>query len=335
MQYICIIHRSWYISLIIAFQRQALLKDNVVPGFASIALWKQVLICTLPLLSLFLSFYTMAFTPNSLALIIFSTGIMLNPLVSIPLSIAIESIIVGMKKLLIEKLLKKKSKTKSPQPRFKFTLSFYIALVLSIQIYLSHSWDTVRQSVIGGIENDTALVVMNSYENFLEFNQCECKKENGMSCQLPNRTRPERKIEDYLNIDLLTASKIDLSIILIGFLILTLIFVALEFCTKKQIYLHTFVLGPQLRSNGQAINSPDESEISDVTEKKPKKSQSPKKTSSVVVVTFCFVASIFYIISIFTSPIFFKDVYVLDQLFCKDGYYDQDNSSARLFSCSG
>ena len=86
-----------YISFILAFQRQALLKNNFVPGFASSALWKQVIAITLPLLSLLLAFYAMAFTPNSLALIIFSTSIMLNPLVSIPLSVAISSVFAGMK----------------------------------------------------------------------------------------------------------------------------------------------------------------------------------------------------------------------------------------------
>ena len=78
----------------------------------------------------------------------------------------------------------------------------------------------------------------------------------------------------------------------------------------------------------------DESEITNVTEKKPKMSQSSKKTSCVVL-TICFVASITFFVTIFIVPIFFKDVYVLDQLFCTDGYYDQDNSSARLFACSG
>ena len=141
--------RSYYISHILAFQRQALLKNKFVPGFASIALWKQVIAVMIPLLSLFLSFYAVAFTPSSLALIIFSTGIMLNPLVSISLSIAVSSVFAGMKKLLVEKLLKKKSKAKSPKSRFQFTLTFYIALLLSIQLYLCHSWDTVRESAIG------------------------------------------------------------------------------------------------------------------------------------------------------------------------------------------
>ena len=75
----------------------------------------------------------------------------------------------------------------------------------------------------------------------------------------------------------------------------------------------------------------DESEIANVTEKKSRKSQ---KTSCVVL-TICFVASITFFVTIFIVPIFFKDFYVLDQLFCTDGYFDKDTSSARLFDCSG
>ena len=286
----------------------------------------------LPLLSLLLAFYAMAFTPNSLALIIFSTSIMLNPLVSIPLSIAISSVFAGMKKLLIEKLLNKKSKSESPQPRLKLTLTFYIALLLSIQIYLSQSWDTVRESAIGELGNDTSLVVMNSYENFLEFNQCGCN--DGNFCHLPNRSRPEINIEEILNTKLLAAFKIELPMILIGFLILILICAAVEMCVTEQIPMHTFVLGPQLKSNDKTTNDQVESEIADVTVKEPKKSQRSKKPGCAAL-TFCFVASVTFFVTIFITPIFFQDVYMLDQLFCKDGYYDQDNSSARLFNCSG
>ena len=83
--------------------------------------------------------------------------------------------------------------------------------------------------------------------------------------------------------------------------------------------------------SGQGQN---ESEIANVTEKKPKKSQSSKKKSCVVL-TICFVSSITFFVTVIFVPIFYKDVYILDQLFCTNGYFDQDNSSARLFACSG
>ena len=275
----------------------------------------------------------MAFTPNSLGLIIFSTSIMLNPLVSISLSVAISSVLAGIKKLLIEKLLNKKSESKSSEPKLKLTLTFYIAVLLLIQIYLSHSWDTVRESAIGELGNDTSLVVMNSYENFLEFNQCGCKRNDGNFCHLPNRSRPERNIEDILNTKLLAAFNIELPMILIGFLILILICAVVELCVTEQIPMHTFVLGPQLKNNDKTTNSQDESEIANANEKKPKSRRS--KSPSCVVLTLCFVSSITFFVTIFITPISFKDVYVLDQLYCKDGYYDLDNSSARLFNCSG
>ena len=60
--------------LIFAFQRQTLLTVNVLPGFAETTFWKYCLICFTPLLVLYLAFYLIAFSPDSLGVIIFSTG---------------------------------------------------------------------------------------------------------------------------------------------------------------------------------------------------------------------------------------------------------------------
>ena len=60
--------------LIFAFQRQALLTVNILPGFGETTFWKYCLICFTPLLVLYLAFYLIAFSPDSLGIIIFSTG---------------------------------------------------------------------------------------------------------------------------------------------------------------------------------------------------------------------------------------------------------------------
>ena len=45
-----------------------------LPGFAEPTFWKYCLICFTPLLVLYLAFYLIAFSPDSLGMIIFSTG---------------------------------------------------------------------------------------------------------------------------------------------------------------------------------------------------------------------------------------------------------------------
>ena len=129
--------------LIFAFQRQALLKVNFIPGFAKATFWKYCLICVTPLLVLYLAFYLIAFSSKSLGMIIFSTGLMLHPIISLPLICFIKSMITGIEKLA--------SKCKiDARHKFKFTLSLYFAMIICFQIFLTQSWELKFQDVIAG-----------------------------------------------------------------------------------------------------------------------------------------------------------------------------------------
>ena len=134
--------------LIFAFQRQALLKVDFIPGFAEASFWKHCLMCVTPLLVLYLAFYLIAFSPNSLGMIIFSTGLMLHPIISLPLICFIKSMITGIRKLA--------SKCRIDAiHRFKFTLTLYFAMILCFQIFLTQSWELKFKDVSAGHENDT------------------------------------------------------------------------------------------------------------------------------------------------------------------------------------
>ena len=126
-----------------AFQRQSLLKENLIPKFSSMSLWKHVLIYFVPLLALFLAFFAVAFTADSLGLIIMSIGFMLNPIVSVPLSITMTSIIEGL-----QQLIKRRRNAPATESRFKFTISAYLAMICAVQIYLTNQWTTVRDASI-------------------------------------------------------------------------------------------------------------------------------------------------------------------------------------------
>merc|ERR1711971_1528102 len=86
-----------------------------------------------------------------------------------------------------------------------------------------------------------------------------------------------------------------------------------------------FILGPQNESNGPTINN--ESEPTNATEKKSKLSKNKKKCSAVIII------SMVSILMILLSPdTIFDQLYNVDQLSCKDGFYNSVNSSGG-FNC--
>ena len=126
-----------------AFQRQSLIKENLIPKFSSITLWKYVCICTVPLLALFMTFFAVAFTADSLGLIILSIMFMLNPIVAIPLSLFMTSIFEG-----IQQLYKRICNVPTSESQFKLTIFSYFAMICMVQIYLTNQWATVRDTSI-------------------------------------------------------------------------------------------------------------------------------------------------------------------------------------------
>ena len=126
-----------------AFQRQSLIKENLIPKFSSITLWKYVCICIVPLLALFMTFFAVAFTADSLGLIILSIMFMLNPIVAIPLSLFMTSILEG-----IQQLYKKICNVPASESQFIFTISAYFAMICAVQIYLTNQWAAVRDTSI-------------------------------------------------------------------------------------------------------------------------------------------------------------------------------------------
>ena len=129
--------------LFFAFQRQSLIKEELIPKISSVTLWKYVFICIVPLLALFMAFFAVAFTGNSLGLIILSIMFMLNPVVAIPLSFSITLTLKG-----IQKLYKRFCNAAASESQFKFSISAYFAVICLIQIYLTNQWATVIDNSI-------------------------------------------------------------------------------------------------------------------------------------------------------------------------------------------
>ena len=99
------------------------------------------------------------------------------------------------------------------------------------------------------------MVVMNSYENYLKFDQCNCS--NSMSsCKLPNGTRPEIDIGNYVDFwNWGTDYEIPLQYIILGFLLVIVLYVVVESFVGKQISMKRFILGSQNERKNPAINN--------------------------------------------------------------------------------
>ena len=282
------------------------------------------MIWCLPLVAFFMSYYALAFTPNSLCLSIFCTSLMLHPLVSIPISTSVNSVLTAL-----QNFVRWTCKAKSPQRPFKMTMSFYLVLICTGQAYHAYCWDNFRDSIISGIGNDTELIIMNSFKNFLQFQQCNCTTSD--PCQLPVRSRPAENIEDFLKIEIL--KEISLPLVLVGLLLVLLTYFAIELCASGQTSVKLFMFGPKTDTDLQKniVHSESMLKMADTAERKPKKSKKRKKC----IIMVSFVVSILYLISFFMTPMMFNQAYVMDSLFCTDGYFDQDNSSQRVFDCKG
>ena len=90
-----------------------------------------------------MAFFAVAFTEDSLGLIILSIMFMLNPIVAIPLSSFMTSILEG-----IQKLYKRICNVPTSESQFKLTIFSYFAMICMVQIYLTNQWATVRDTAI-------------------------------------------------------------------------------------------------------------------------------------------------------------------------------------------
>ena len=94
-------------------------------------------------------------------------------------------------------------------------------------------------------------VVMNSYDNYLKFDQCDCSSSS--SCKLPNGTRPDIDIGKY--VDFWTTNGITLPYVTLGFFLLIMTYVVVESFVGKQISIQRFILGPEIERNDPKIDN--------------------------------------------------------------------------------
>ena len=108
----------------------------------------------------------------------------------------------------------------------------------------------IKKQTLGASRAEVKLVIMNSYDNYLKFDQCECPSLK--ACHLPNRTRPKYDIGDYVDFGTLGIS---LPYIILGFLLLIITYVVVEIFVGKQISMQRFILGPGIKKKYPKIDN--------------------------------------------------------------------------------
>ena len=133
-----------------------------------------------PLLTLLMTMYIIAFKEDSLVLIIFTMGIMLHPMVIIPISITINFISPFIKKYYF--------KNSCLTSRWKFSMISYFAIICGCQVYLTLMWEKLNSEYLEG-------TILKLYT----FDQCNCNQNETYSCTLSEGEAPElNTIENYL-----------------------------------------------------------------------------------------------------------------------------------------
>ena len=106
----------------------------------------------------------------------------------------------------------------------------------------------IKKQALGA---EIEMVVMDSYDNSLMFDQCDCS--GSSPCKLLNGTR--QVIDIGKHIDFWTTYEISLPYILLGFLLLIIMYVVVESFVSKQISIQKFIIGPEIGRNDTKIDN--------------------------------------------------------------------------------
>ena len=98
---------------------------------------------------------------RNLCIMTLTTGLMLHPIVSLPLSNFMKLIINGIERLLGLCRIDARHK-------LKFTLSMYFAMIILIQIFLTQCWELKFQDVSAGHENDRQAISFQTLQMCLD-----------------------------------------------------------------------------------------------------------------------------------------------------------------------
>ena len=315
---------------------------------------KAIMVWMVPLLIFLVTMYMIAFKENSLVHLIFSMGIMLHPIVTIPISIAVNFIGHCITKC------SSKNGCLSSKRKYCFSMVSYFVMISGCQVYLTLMWEKLNSHYLK--DNKSTLTTAFA---FYTFNQCDCDQSESYSCTLSEGKTPQFNIEDYLD---LLGSLSTLPYFLIGKTAILLLFHLCEIHFDVAIPMFQFILGTTYTEYTLDVKMLEEIELPNIqsssSSEEPHKEQVDQtcettdvsKTTSKVNLenqqelhsshtknkngkwfnhqTLSLIISISYIIAIGLVPLIFSKANFWNDRECKAGFYDA-NSDVRILKCVG
>ena len=287
----------------------------------------------IPLLVFLVTMYMIAFKENSLVLIIFSMGIMLHPIVTIPISIAVKFIL-------------------SPRWKYCFSTVSYFAMICGFQIYLTLMWEKLNSQYFE--DNKSAKYAFAYYK----FNQCHCDQNEAYSCTLSEEEDPQFNIEDYLDV---LGPLSTLPYFLMGMTSILALWNFGEIYFDVAIPILQFILGKREftldikkpeeidlpshqsfssneESNNEQLNQTCETNVSEIDLENQQQLHSSPVTKKYGKwfnhQTMCLSLSVLYIIAIGLSPLIFSKANFWNDRECQSGFFDA-NSNVKILKCEG
>ena len=141
-----------------------------------------------PLLVFLVTMYMIAFKENSLVLIIFSMGIMLHPIVTIPISITVNFISHRIKKCFSKK------DCLSTRWKYCFSTVSYFVIICIWQVYLTLMWENLNSE---HLESNKTLTTAFAFYRFDQCTNCSAQIEANF-CTLSEGETIQFNIEEYL-----------------------------------------------------------------------------------------------------------------------------------------
>ena len=229
------------------------------------------------------------FATATLPFIIWSLGILLHPLISIPVGIAIDFIISCF-----EKCFNIDCKKKCV---LVFSMPLYFALVCLCQYYLISKWDTFKRDQL----DVKSLAVRGSFDLFLDFNQC-CAESTCVLSGKPD-INIGKIITDFFNWKSKdgTDSLTSLQYVLITVAVVMILYFMIEYCIGKATPMYRFILGPSRNKRENSI-----------------------KLLNLKIQLFCCILTVLALLAIFLSPKLFEKALVSKLIACENGKYDSN-----------
>ena len=258
--------------------------------------------------------YIIAFMEKSLVQLIFAMGLMLNPFVTIPISISIKFLASCF-----QKCIPRSDWLKSLVDKVCFSMTLYFVVVCASQIYLTGMWKHISE--------DLEAPAFDYYK----FNQCKCNLTDRYSCILSPDEEKQFNIEKSHFLKLIGPENVPYVMIFMTSIIF-LWWIVVESVRSQDIPMEEFLLGksPNDQIEGEQhemvpieANLTEQIEDNEGQQEQPCSTPKKKGKKWTYFRFFCLLISLLYILALALSPFTFRYVKGHSQGNCPNGTFDE------------